>query len=123
MKKIILAVSITTLAYAAPAIQENFEFKQQDGTAFVAQLKGDEWLNWIEDNKEHIIKYSNKSKNFEYAQLKEINGELDLAPSGVKVGSKLGTLSADKSKIDKETLARLWKQKKYKAMLYMTGNK
>ncbi len=123
MKKILLIISLTTLIYAAPAMQGDFEFKQQDGTAFVAQLKGDEWLNWIEDKKEHIIKYSNRSKNFEFAELKEINGELNLVPSGVKVGSKLDTLSADRSKIDQETLTKLWKLKREKALLVMTTNK
>ncbi len=116
MKKIILTVTIATLAYAAPALKGNIEFKQKDGATFIGQLKGDEWFNWIEDDKEHIIKYSNRSKNFEYGRLKEINGDVDLVPSGVKVGSRLGTLSANQSKIDKSTLIEIWKLKKEKSL-------
>jgi len=116
MIKIILAVCITTLTYAAPAFTGDIEFKQKDGATFVGQLKGDEWFNWIEDEKEHIIKYSNRSKNFEYGRLKEINGDVDLVPSGVKVGSRLGTLSADQSKIDKSRLIEIWKLKKERAL-------
>lgn len=116
MIKIVLATCIVTLTYAAPAVTGDIEFKQKDGATFVGQIKGDEWFNWIEDDKEHIIKYSNRSKNFEYGRLKEINGDVDLVPSGVKVGSRLGTLSADQSKIVKSTLIEIWKLKKEKSL-------
>ena len=116
MIKIILVTCLVTLTYAAPAFTGDIEFKQKDGATFVGQLKGDEWFNWIEDEKEHIIKYSNRSKNFEYGRLKEINGDVDLVPSGVKVGSRLGTLSADQSKIDKSRLIEIWKLKKERAL-------
>jgi alpha-L-arabinofuranosidase len=116
MKKIALILTLTATTYAAPAYIGDLNFQQKDGDSFKGSIHGDEWFNWIEDKKEHIVKFSTKSKNFEYAELKEINGELDLAPSGIKVGSKLGTLAKDKSKIDKATLADIWKQKRAKAI-------
>jgi hypothetical protein len=119
MKKLILIASISTLAFGASAYKGNIEFKQQDGTTFNAKLKGDEWFNWIEDDKKHIIKYSNRSNNFEYGRLKEVNGEIDLVPSGAKVGSKLSTLAEDQSKIDKKILVNIWKQKRKKALILM----
>jgi hypothetical protein len=119
MKKFILIVTLSTLAFGAPAYKGNIEFKQKDGTTFQAKIKGDEWFNWIEDDKQHVIVYSNRSNNFEYGRLKELNGEIDLVPSGAKVGARLGTLAEDQSKIDKEILLHIWKQKREKALNYI----
>ncbi len=118
MKKIIfLTISLTTIAFCAPALKGNLEFKQSDGSVFHGQLKGDEWFNWVEESRGYPVKFNNKSKNFEYGKLKEVQGELDLVPSGQKV-SKLDTLS-DKPKIDKKILQDIWKRKREKALLIM----
>ncbi|HIP59521.1 MAG TPA: hypothetical protein EYH01_03730 [Campylobacterales bacterium] len=120
MRKIILlTTSIATLAFGAPAFTGDIEFKQQDGTTFDGKLKGDEWFNWVEDKSDHIIKYNNQSKNFEYGMLEEVNGEIDLVPSGTKVHPTLSTLSAEKSKIDQSILLEIWKQKREKALSVM----
>jgi len=118
MKKVLfLTISITTLAFCAPALQGNLNFQQPDGNSFVGQLKGDEWFNWVEDSSGYPVKYNNKSKNFEYGKLKEVKGELDLVASGKKV-TRLGTL-ADKPKIDKNILKEIWKRKREKALSKM----
>ncbi len=117
MQKIILLTSaIATLTFGAPAFKGDIEFKQKDGTIFIGKVKGDEWFNWVQDNKNHIIKYNNQSKNYEYGKIGEVNGVLDLVPSGTKVHPTLNTLSADNSKIDQQTLLSIWKQKREKAL-------
>jgi len=111
MIKIALAICIATLTYAAPAVTGDIEFEQKDGSTFQAQLKGDEWFNWIEDKKDNIIIYNKQSKNYEYAQLTESNGETYLIPSGKKVDVSKN----NPTNINKDTLAQIWKQKKEKA--------
>ncbi len=119
MKIILFLITLTSAIFASPAFKGNMQFKQTDGTKFEAQLKGDEWFNWIEDKKSHIIKYNNHSKNFEYARVKQQNGELDLVPSGAKVGARLSTYAKDESKIDQKLLQTIWKQKRKKASQFM----
>ena len=124
MRKLILFVSIITFAFSAPAFKGSIKFKQNDGSTFSGNLKGDEWFNWVEDKHGDIIKYNKKSKNYEYAMVKEVNGSLDLVPSSIKVGNKpklsngAETTVADSLKIDKEILKKIWKQKKEKAFKY-----
>ena len=114
---------MATLAFSAPAYKGNIQFKQNDGSTFSGKLKGDEWFNWVENKKGDIIKYNKKSKNYEYGIIKEINGTLDLLPSGIKV--KEGTDMSAKSqsttgiqKINTKTLAEIWKQKRSSALKY-----
>ncbi len=124
MIKLILFMSMITWAYTAPAFKGSIKFKQSDGSTFSGKLKGDEWFNWIEDKKGDIIKYNKKSKNYEYAMIKEVNGTLDLVPSSIKVGNKPKRSNGSEStvenllKIDKEVLRQIWKQKKEKALKY-----
>lgn len=116
MIKLILLVSMITFAYTAPAYKGPIKFEQSDSSTFSGKLKGDEWFNWVEDEQGDIIKYNKKSKNYEYAVVKEANGTLDLAPSNIKVGDK--PEGSDLGKIDKNTLTKIWKQKKEKALKY-----
>lgn len=124
MIKVILFVSMITFAFSAPAYKGSIKFQQNDGSTFSGKLKGDEWFNWIEDKQGDIIKYNKKSKNYEYAMIKEVNGTLDLVPSNIKVGNKpkqLGNIDSTIPgllKIDKKTLEKIWKQKKEKALKY-----
>lgn len=120
MRKTLLFISTTvTLAFGAPAFTEDVTFKQKDGTVFVGKVKGDEWFNWVQDNKEHIIKYNNHSKNYEYGKLEEVDGTLDLVPSGTKVHPTLSTLSSNNSKIDQNILLQIWKQKREEALKHV----
>lgn len=124
MIKLILFVSMITMVFSVPAFKGDIKFKQNDGSTFSGKLKGDEWFNWVEDKHGDIIKYNKKSKNYEYAMIKEVNGTLDLVPSSIKVGNKpKQSSSADGMiqtvlKIDKEILRKIWKQKREKALKY-----
>jgi hypothetical protein len=55
--------------------------------------------------------------------LEEVNGEIDLVPSGTKVHPTLQTLSAEKSKIDQNILLEIWKQKREDALSVMNTDK
>jgi hypothetical protein len=126
MRKVLLFISIITFAFSVPAFKGLIKFKQNDGMSFSGKLKGDEWFNWIEDEQGDIIKYNQKSKNYEYAIIKEVNGTLDLVPSNIKVGNKpkqssgLEPTVSGLEKIDKEILKKIWKEKKEKALKYKT---
>jgi len=116
VKKLILILSIITAGVSAPAYQGDIEFKQSDGTKFIGNLKGDEWFHWVEDKQNHIIKYNSQSKNYEYALLEEINGTIELLPSGSKVAdSTANRSSANIPSIDRSRLMEIWKRKRNKA--------
>jgi len=117
MKKLILILSIITAGVSAPAYQGNIEFKQSDGTKFIGNIKGDEWFHWVEDKQNHIIKYNAQSKNYEYALLAEINGTVELLPSGSKVADNTANRSsANIPSIDRSRLMEIWKRKRNKAI-------
>jgi len=138
MKRVILFIGMITLSYSVPAYKGDIEFKQVDGSSFVGNIDGDEWFNWVEDKDGNIIKYNKNSKNYEYGVIKEIDGEMSLVPSGIKVRKKIGkesglgvnmmkkigqasvdgVVSPNINKIDKKELFKLWKQKREKAMKY-----
>jgi len=116
MKKLLLITMICTLGFAVPAYKGEIDFKQKDGSTFKGELKGDEYFSWVEDKQGNIIKYNTKTKNYEYAKLKETNSSVDLISTGVKVDMLSGKLpsfgSAEDLKIDKEILHNLLKQKR-----------
>ena len=93
MKKIFLTVLLTIISFASIAYKGDIEFKQKDGSKFTGNLKGDEWFSWVEDKDGHIIKYNNISQNYEYGEVKEINGSLDLVPSGSIVSDEVASPS------------------------------
>jgi len=129
MIKMILFLSMMTFAYSVPAYQGSIKFTQNDGSSFTGHLKGDEWFSWVEDKNGDIIKYNTKSKDYEYGMVKEVNGTLDLVPSSIKVGSKpkksksVDATEASTLRIDKQTLEKIWKQKKEKALKYKKHEK
>lgn len=122
MKKLLFViVMMSGMGFAAPAYQGEIEFKQADGSTFSGHLKGDEYFSWIEDKKGHIIKFNKVSKNYEYAKLETIKGEIDIVPSGIKVLNPNAGLSPSllgqnisQDKISKEKLSEIWKHKKEK---------
>ena len=125
MKYLAFVLVATIMAFSAPAYNGEVDLKQNDGSKFKAKIKGDEWFNWVEDKSGNIIKYSKSNKRYEYAEVVEINGELDLVPSGVAVvTSSSESTSADTNtsanttipKVDKELLYKIWKTKRKKAL-------
>jgi len=67
MKIVLTILLLTTYLFSAPAFNKLREFKNADGTKFLAKGMGNEHLHWIESSSGEILKYNKKSKNFEYA--------------------------------------------------------
>jgi beta-galactosidase beta subunit len=90
-------------------------FTQNDGTSFQAELKGDEYLHWIQTNSGDILVYDKTKKNYNYATVKENNGTLKLAPSNLKFNPNTKyapSISTQTPKIDKSVLREIWLQNK-----------
>lgn len=115
MKKLLVTALLCSALYGVPAYQGEIEFKQKDGSIFKGHLKGDEYFSWVEDKYGHIIKYNKKSKDYEYAKLKEVDGKTDLVPSGIMVSEssflKQGAFVPSVS-ISKKQLSEIWSRKK-----------
>ena len=118
MNKLFLMVLITVIGFSASAYKGDIEFKQENGSSFNGNLKGDEWFNWIEDKDGNIIKYNNSSKNYEYAEFKDIDGVTQLLPSGIAVGEPLPSKSKAlyNTVSTKDKLSKVWKEKRDKAL-------
>jgi len=117
MKKLLLILALVSAGVSAPAYQGEITFKQKDGSTFIGHLKGDEWFSWIEDKNNNIIKYNNKSKNYEYAIVSRVKGVLDLLPSGTKVNnSNANRTSALGISIDRNILFQIWKSRREKSL-------
>ena len=80
MKIVLTALLLISTLYSAPAFNKLREFKNADGTTFVARGAGDEHLHWIESESGDILKFNATSKNFEYAKVVKNS----LIPSGKK---------------------------------------
>ncbi len=67
----ILFIILLTISYliSAPAFKKMREFKNSDGTVFMAQGQGNHHLNWIKTEDGEILKYNKESKDFEYAEI------------------------------------------------------
>ena len=119
MYKIIILLIIPLATFGVSAYPGKLKFVQDDQQSFYGHLKGDEWFNWIEDEKGEVILYNQVSKAYEYAKYKEENGILDLVPSGVKVKAFQTGNSASKQnarQLDKTRLPLIWKHKREKAL-------
>jgi hypothetical protein len=111
----IIHYSLFTTLTAAPAMPGIKTFTQNDGTSFQAELKGDEYLHWIQTNSGDILVYDKTKKNYNYATVKENNGTLKLAPSNFKFtpNTKYApSISIQTPKIDKSALREIWLQNK-----------
>lgn len=119
MYKIIILLIIPLVTFGVSAYPGQIKFVQSDRQSFYGHLKGDEWFNWIEDEKGEVIIYNQVSKRYEYAKYKEENGTLDLIPSGVKVKAFQAGDSTSKQNVrqlDKTRLPLIWKHKREKAL-------
>lgn len=52
---LLFACGLQNIAFAVPAAPDVFDIIQPDRHSFKAQLKGDEWNNWIETDEGHSI--------------------------------------------------------------------
>jgi len=109
MRYLFILSIVSILAFGAPAFSQPFTFKQSDGSTFIGKLKGDEYLHWVENEKGDVLLLNKKSRNFEYAIIKEGR----LSPSGIKPGAKArSTVPA----ISKEVLKELWRKNRAEAL-------
>ena len=114
LKSLLLFLLLITNIFAAPAFHGEQSFKQNDGTSFLGTLRGDEYLNWIQSDNGDVLLYNKKSKQYEYAIIKNDN----LEPSGYKFNSQqaLKKSPAFLLKVEKKSLLELYRIKKQKAM-------
>ncbi|MCW8838613.1 MAG: hypothetical protein OQK11_07925 [Thiovulaceae bacterium] len=113
MKYLLILSLIITSLFSAPAYNALRTFKQADGTEFKARAQGNHHLNWIEDENGEILKYNAKTKNYDYAVIKDTQ----LKASGYKYQTQNLKKSAPKEqrevqKIDKKELGQLMKQRR-----------
>ena len=80
MKILIILLTFSTNIFAVSAFNGLQTFTNNDGTSFSGRLNGDEYLNYITDEKGNIIVHNPSNKNFEYGVITD--GKLQ--PSGVK---------------------------------------
>jgi len=110
MKFILITSLIFLNLFGAPAYNKLREFKQSDGTVFKARASGNHHLNWLETPDGEILKYNQKSGDFEYAKIRDKR----LKASGAryeKNNSKRARSISHVNKISKKELYRLWSQK------------
>lgn len=115
---VILTIALPSILSAVPAFTGAIEFQQPDKSTFSATLQGDEWFNWIEDTKGNVITFNAATKSYEYGVVKEVNGALELVPSGIKASDSALKAKASATaieKVDKATLMQIWKEKREKA--------
>jgi len=111
MKYLLLFVLLSTYLFSAPAFNKTREFRQADGTSFVAKAKGDSYLNWIETMDGEILKYNSKSKNFEHAKIN--NSRLEA--SGEKYEKKSSTRTSSSKRVNRlniDDVYKLWQVKR-----------
>ena len=109
---------LISAGFSVPAYHGDIEFKQSDGSTFTGNLKGDEYFSWVEDKSGHIIQYNDRSKDYEYGIIAEVNGSIELVPSGSKVGASNsnGLASASSSApimdLNRSQIFEIWKRKR-----------
>ena len=91
---------IGTLLFAAPALQREHTYTQSDGTTFQAKPQGDEYLHFLKTKEGVILLYNLKTKNFDYATVKNDQ----LVPSGVPYMPKEKKLRRSTSLLHKPTV-------------------
>lgn len=110
MKVVVLAVLFSLVLLAAPAREREHKFMQSSSETFVAKVRGDEHLHWIETPNSDILIYNKQSGNYDYAV---IEGE-ELKPSNraYKKGERrVRSIKAD--------VLELWSKKKKNARLHL----
>jgi hypothetical protein len=101
---------VFSVLYSAPAFKRTKVFTQKDGSTFEATPKGDEYLNYIETKNGDILLYNPKTKNYEFATIKDDS----LVPSGKvykKDDTKLNKAIAQKPFLSNDSLKELRKKR------------
>lgn len=114
-KWFIIATLCYSSLYSAPAFSKHRNFVQQDGKTFAGEIKGDEYLNWIEADDGSILLYNKESKQYEYALIERDR----LAPSGEgyrEENTSATRSSLRKPRLEKSSLYQLWKSKRNAAI-------
>ena len=114
MKFILLFSLFITILFAAPAYNKLREFKQADGTTFMAKGQGNQHLNWIETQDGKILRYNQTSKNFDYAEIREESLEASGTRYKKENFKKAKSLQEQKNSL-KQSVYDLWAKKNKKA--------
>ncbi len=110
MKFILLLSLLISTLFSAPAYNKMREFKQADGTTFMAKGQGNQNLNWIQTEDGQILRYNQTSKNYEYAVIK--NQKLKASGSEYKKSNlkRVKSLQKEDNSL-KQAVHNLWSQK------------
>jgi hypothetical protein len=122
MKILLLFLLTISQLFSAPAYSKMREFKNADGTSFMAHGQGNQHLNWIETKDGEILKYNTQTKNYEYAKIEN----KALKASGIvfeKDNSKRARSLGHINKIDRVELGKLWREKQKEHSLKTKGLK
>lgn len=79
MKPVLFILSLVPLLHAVMAMPFKRTFTQSDGSTFKGHAKGDEYLHFIQNEEGDILIYNSKTKNYDYATIKNDR----LVPSGI----------------------------------------
>ena len=114
MKFLLLIFLLLNSLQAAPAFDKMREFKQADGSTFIAKGQGNQHLNWIETKNGDILRYNKESKNYEYAVIQ--NNSLKASGEKYQNSSVLKAKSLKtQTNLFKDALYELWSQKRAEA--------
>ncbi|MBI1890613.1 MAG: M6 family metalloprotease domain-containing protein [Burkholderiales bacterium] len=103
--------AVTAGAFAVPARPVPLTLKQANGSLIQAQLKGDEYLNWMETSNGDAFLFNKNSRRYEYAVVGKINGRSALVPSGVAVGTgAVPAMAATPGVTNRAALNALWQE-------------
>lgn len=108
---------VAAVLFAAPALQKETDFRQDDGSTFKGHLKGDEWFNWVQTDDGYVVQYNEESKNYEYMVVESENNLTKLKFSNIKVTTPLHGAPPRKlpehiRKISPGELGKIWKHKR-----------
>ncbi len=112
LKILVFSLILSNLAFGMPVLSIQRTYKQADGTTFKATPKGDEYLNFLVTPNGDILLYNPKTKNFDYATIKNNS----LMPSGIKYTNqnnlKKASIYKQIKKPTKNDLKKIYKIKK-----------
>lgn len=105
------------ILFAAPAMNKKTTFKNADGSTFTGKLNGDEYFSWIESDEGELVLYNKALKQYEYANIQNINNELELKLSGKKVSKNkvfrsVFSSTNKTSLLKRKDIAIIWKRKR-----------
>ena len=100
---------------AVPAAPYLVTFVQPDGSAFQADLKGDENFSWIETQNKEVLVKSKSSGFFEFALVEEdTDKRLKLVPSGIPLIKRVQSVlrsGTELPNVTRQQLVKMWQSK------------